>query len=134
VALGAPTRFDPPVVAMPLSSDPEWTYSTAAGRARNEERWEELTGRPFLATAVARLGADADGTVMVGLDIETDMLAAQRQGTERNAGQDQQVPSPRTGPPAAPPAMSWTPSPIYLPRWANCHERRVRPGTGPGIM
>ncbi|MGO9729353.1 MAG: HAD-IIA family hydrolase [Streptosporangiaceae bacterium] len=43
----------------------------------------EVVGKPapaFFATALARLGADAAGTVMVGDDIETDVLAAQRQG------------------------------------------------------
>ena len=34
----------------------------------------------FFATALARLGASAAGTMMVGDDIETDVLAAQRQG------------------------------------------------------
>jgi HAD superfamily hydrolase (TIGR01458 family) len=43
----------------------------------------EVVGKPaaaFFATALARLDADAAGTVMVGDDIETDVLAAQRQG------------------------------------------------------
>ena len=43
----------------------------------------EVVGKPapaFFATALARLGASAAGTVMVGDDIETDVLAAQRQG------------------------------------------------------
>ena len=43
----------------------------------------EVVGKPaaaFFATALARLGADAAGTLMVGDDIETDVLAAQRQG------------------------------------------------------
>jgi ribonucleotide monophosphatase NagD (HAD superfamily) len=42
-----------------------------------------VVGKPdaaFFATALARLGADAAGAVMVGDDIETDVLAAQRQG------------------------------------------------------
>ena len=43
----------------------------------------DVVGKPaaaFFATALARLGASAAGTVMVGDDIETDVLAAQRQG------------------------------------------------------
>lgn len=43
----------------------------------------EVVGKPapaFFATALARLSASPDGTVMVGDDIETDVLAAQRQG------------------------------------------------------
>jgi HAD superfamily hydrolase (TIGR01458 family) len=43
----------------------------------------EVVGKPaaaFFATALARLGASAAGAVMVGDDIETDVLAAQRQG------------------------------------------------------
>ena len=42
-----------------------------------------MVGKPapaFFATALARLDASAAGTVMVGDDIETDVLAAQRQG------------------------------------------------------
>ncbi len=43
----------------------------------------DVVGKPaaaFFATALARLGASADGTVMIGDDIDTDVLAAQRQG------------------------------------------------------
>ena len=43
----------------------------------------EVVGKPaaaFFATALAHLGAGAAHTVMVGDDIETDVLAAQRQG------------------------------------------------------
>jgi HAD superfamily hydrolase (TIGR01458 family) len=43
----------------------------------------EVVGKPaaaFFATALAHLGADAGGTFMVGDDIETDVLAAQRHG------------------------------------------------------
>jgi len=43
----------------------------------------DVVGKPaaaFFATALARLGASAAGAVMVGDDIETDVLAAQRQG------------------------------------------------------
>jgi len=43
----------------------------------------DVVGKPapaFFATALARLGASAAGTVMVGDDIDTDVLAAQRQG------------------------------------------------------
>jgi HAD superfamily hydrolase (TIGR01458 family) len=43
----------------------------------------EVVGKPaaaFFATALAHLGTGAAGTVMVGDDIETDVLAAQRQG------------------------------------------------------
>ena len=43
----------------------------------------EVIGKPaaaFFATALAHLGAEAAHTVMVGDDIETDVLAAQRQG------------------------------------------------------
>ena len=42
-----------------------------------------VVGKPapaFFATALARLGASAADTVMVGDDIETDVLVAQRQG------------------------------------------------------
>jgi HAD superfamily hydrolase (TIGR01458 family) len=42
-----------------------------------------IVGKPapaFFAAALAHLGADAGGTVMVGDDIENDVLAAQRQG------------------------------------------------------
>ena len=42
-----------------------------------------MVGKPaaaFFATALAHLGAGAAGTLMVGDDIETDVLAAQRQG------------------------------------------------------
>jgi ribonucleotide monophosphatase NagD (HAD superfamily) len=42
-----------------------------------------VVGKPaaaFFATALAHLGADAAATLMVGDDIETDVLAAQRQG------------------------------------------------------
>ncbi len=43
----------------------------------------EVVGKPapaFFAAALAHLGARADGTLMVGDDIENDVLAAQRQG------------------------------------------------------
>ena len=43
----------------------------------------EVVGKPaaaFFATALAHLHADAAETLMVGDDIETDVLAAQRQG------------------------------------------------------
>ena len=43
----------------------------------------EVIGKPaaaFFATALAHLGTDAAATIMVGDDIETDVLAAQRQG------------------------------------------------------
>lgn len=43
----------------------------------------EVIGKPaaaFFAAALAHLGADATDTIMVGDDIETDVLAAQRQG------------------------------------------------------
>ena len=43
----------------------------------------DVVGKPapaFFATALAHLGADAADTVMVGDDIETDVLVAQRQG------------------------------------------------------
>ncbi|MGW7365741.1 HAD-IIA family hydrolase [Streptomyces sp. NPDC054841] len=43
----------------------------------------EITGKPaapFFATALAHLGADASQTLMVGDDIESDVLAAQRHG------------------------------------------------------
>jgi HAD superfamily hydrolase (TIGR01458 family) len=43
----------------------------------------EVVGKPaaaFFATALAHLGAGAAGTLMVGDDIETDVLAAQRHG------------------------------------------------------
>jgi HAD superfamily hydrolase (TIGR01458 family) len=43
----------------------------------------EVVGKPaaaFFATAPAHLGADAADTLMVGDDIESDVLAAQRQG------------------------------------------------------
>jgi HAD superfamily hydrolase (TIGR01458 family) len=43
----------------------------------------EVVGKPaaaFFAAALAHLGADAARTLMVGDDIETDVLAAQRQG------------------------------------------------------
>jgi HAD superfamily hydrolase (TIGR01458 family) len=43
----------------------------------------EVVGKPapaFFAAALAHLGADASGTVMVGDDVENDVLAAQRQG------------------------------------------------------
>jgi len=43
----------------------------------------EVVGKPaaaFFATALAQLGADAAGTLMVGDDVETDVLAAQRHG------------------------------------------------------
>ena len=43
----------------------------------------EVVGKPaaaFFATALAHLGVDAAETMMVGDDIETDVLAAQRQG------------------------------------------------------
>src|SRR5215471_18346050 len=43
----------------------------------------EVVGKPapaFFAAALAHLGADAAGTLMVGDDIENDVLAAQRQG------------------------------------------------------
>ena len=43
----------------------------------------EVVGKPapaFFAAALARLGASAAGTVMVGDDIDTDVLGAQRQG------------------------------------------------------
>src|SRR5262249_16868939 len=43
----------------------------------------EVVGKPapaFFAAALAHLGAGAAGTLMVGDDIENDVLAAQRQG------------------------------------------------------
>jgi ribonucleotide monophosphatase NagD (HAD superfamily) len=43
----------------------------------------EVVGKPapaFFTAALAYLGASADGTLMVGDDIENDVLAAQRQG------------------------------------------------------
>jgi len=43
----------------------------------------EVVGKPaptFFTAALAHLGARADGTLMVGDDIENDVLGAQRQG------------------------------------------------------
>jgi ribonucleotide monophosphatase NagD (HAD superfamily) len=43
----------------------------------------EITGKPapaFFETALARLGVDPDQALMVGDDIESDVLAAQRTG------------------------------------------------------
>ena len=85
----------------------------------------EVVGKPapaFFATALARLGADAAGTVMVGDDIETDVLAAQRQGLTGVLVKTGKY-LPRTHRAAAAPrTMSWTPSPACPPCWSNCLE------------
>jgi FMN phosphatase YigB (HAD superfamily) len=89
--------------------------------------------RPFLATVLARPGADAGGTVMVDDDIESDVLAARRQGLSAVLVKTgRHLPAHQAA--SSTPAMSWIPSPTYPRRWANCHERREPPGTGPGIM
>ena len=59
------------------------TGAFLAGLEQAAATQAEVIGKPaaaFFATALAHLGADAAGTVMVGDDIETDVLAAQRQG------------------------------------------------------
>lgn len=89
----------------------------------------DVVGKPapaFFATALARLGASAAGTVMVGDDIETDVLAAQRQGSPGCWSRPASTSRARTALPPAPPTMSWTPSPACPPCWSNCRERPAR--------
>jgi FMN phosphatase YigB (HAD superfamily) len=59
----------------------------------------------------ARLGASAAGNVMVGDDIETDVLAAQRQGSPGCWSRPASTFRARTAPQPAAPTMSWTPPP-----------------------
>jgi HAD superfamily hydrolase (TIGR01458 family) len=59
------------------------TGAFLAGLERAARTEAEITGKPaeaFYATALAHLGATAAATLMVGDDIETDVLAAQRCG------------------------------------------------------
>ncbi|UKY48804.1 TIGR01458 family HAD-type hydrolase [Streptomyces inhibens] len=59
------------------------TGAFLAGLERAARVEAEVTGKPakaFFATALARLGASAGRTLMVGDDIESDVLAAQRCG------------------------------------------------------
>jgi ribonucleotide monophosphatase NagD (HAD superfamily) len=86
----------------------------------------EVVGKPapaFFATALARLGARAAGTVMVGDDIDTDVLAAQRQGLTGVLVETGKY-LPRTHRAAAgTPTTCWTPSPTCPPCWNNCLNR-----------
>jgi hypothetical protein len=81
----------------------------------------EVVGKPaaaFFATALAHLGAAAAHTLMVGDDIETDVLAAQRQGlTGVLVKPANTCPAPTTTP-AAHPTTSLAPSPICRPAGA----------------
>ena len=83
-------------------------------------------GKPaaaFFATALAHLHADAAHTLIVGDDVETDVLAAQRQGLTGALVKTGKY-LPRTHRSASgTPTMSWTPSPACQPCWSNCHER-----------
>ena len=59
------------------------TGAFVAGLEQAAGTTAEVVGKPaaaFFATALAHLGADAGRTLMVGDDIENDVLAAQRQG------------------------------------------------------
>ena len=63
---------------------------------------------------------------MVGDDIETDVLAAQRQGLIGVLVKTGKY-LPRTYQAATgTPTMSWTPSPACPPCWSNCRERPAR--------
>jgi hypothetical protein len=87
----------------------------------------EVVGKPaaaFFASALPRLDADAAGNVMVGDDIETDVLAAQRQGLTGVLVKTGKYLPARITPPPAPRTMSWTRSPTCPPCWSSCHERR----------
>jgi hypothetical protein len=84
----------------------------------------DVVGKPapaFFATALARLDASAAGTVMVGDDIETDVLAAQRQGLTGALVKTGKY-LPRTHAAAGTPTISWTPSPACPPCWSNCPD------------
>jgi HAD superfamily hydrolase (TIGR01458 family) len=59
------------------------TGAFLAGLEQAAATQAEVIGKPaaaFFATALAHLGAGPAATIMVGDDIETDVLAAQRQG------------------------------------------------------
>ena len=102
------------------------TGAFLAGLEQAAATQAEVIGKPaaaFFATALAHLGAGPAGTVMVGDDIETDVLAAQRQGLTGVLVKTGKYLPARTGPPAAPPAMSWTPSPACPPCSSNCNQR-----------
>ena len=80
--------YTPPPRAAKATVSPRWLAPTMVGafligleQAAGTEA--EVVGKPaaaFFAAALAHLGADGAGTAMVGDDIETDVLAAQRQG------------------------------------------------------
>lgn len=102
-------------------------FLAGLGQAAGTEA--DVVGKPaaaFFATALARLGASADGAVMVGDDIETDVLAAQRQGLIGVLVKTGKYLRARTRLPSAPPTMSWTPSLACPPCWSNCRERPAR--------
>ena len=85
----------------------------------------EVVGKPaaaFFATALARLGVGAADTLMVGDDIEADVLAAQRQGLTGVLVKTGKY-LPRTHRSASgTPTTSWTPSPTCPPCWSNYNE------------
>ena len=93
----------------------------------------DVVGKPaaaFFAAVLAHLGADAAETLMVGDDIETDVLAPSGRGSPGRWSRPPNTFPARTAPPAAPPTTSWALSPICRPCWSNCHEMNGGPVTG----
>jgi hypothetical protein len=79
-----------------------------------------VVGKPaaaFFATALALLHADAAHTLMVGDDIETNVLAAQRQGLIGALVQNRQVPAPHAPQGQRQTRPSSAPSPTCQPCW-----------------
>ena len=86
----------------------------------------EVVGKPataFFDAALAHLGAGAADTVVVGDDIETDVLAAQRRGlTGVLVKTGKYLPSTHRAATGTP-TTSWTPSPACQPSLSNHPDR-----------
>ena len=93
----------------------------------------EVVGKPapaFFTAALAHLGASAAGTLMVGDDVENDVLAASARGSPGCWSRPASTCPAPCAAPAAPPTTSWAPSPTCQHCWTSCRDR----GNGRLIM
>ena len=93
----------------------------------------KVVGKPaaaFFATALAHLDAAAADTLMVGDDIESDVLAAQAKDSPGFLSRPASTCPVPTATPAARPTTSWSPSPTCQPCSRTCRDRHRRGHTG----